>query len=413
MALSVTQLHDSNSLLYSVSNATLRVLPKPRSAELTVSVVRGDRTIIDRYATDWNTLCSEGPCNLPFFTTNWISAWLESFAPDAKVVLVLAMRNGELRGVLPFIEKRIGFGGIGFTRFVQPANVHSCRIDIIHGAGDRDDVVAALWNALQTNVKWDVIEYRDVPATGGFCRMASSSRNAGYPLIDRKTLESPVIQLGPEADVAKLGPAKDLRRSRRLLEKAGGYEYIRHDPVQPETVDRLLQMEAAGWKGENGTAILCNEDERAFYTSIMTNRTSAITPVIHEIRLEGESVAFNFGIEMGDAYVEPKGTYSEQYRKFGPGHLLMHETAARLQARGFASFDLLGHVESYKAQWTSNTLVHHQFLIFRKNLIGRGLRWGVETLIPRAKVWKSRSWSQRFHVTWLNRPDAASPGSGK
>jgi hypothetical protein len=91
----------------------------------------------------------------------------------------------------------------------------------------------------------------------------------------------------------------------------------------------------------------------------------------------------------------------------------MHETAVRLQAREFTSFDLLGHVEPYKAQWTSNTLMHHQFLIFRKNPIGRSLRWGVETLIPQAKLWREGSWSQRLRLLWMKQKNTPVTGSGQ
>jgi CelD/BcsL family acetyltransferase involved in cellulose biosynthesis len=124
--------------------------------------------------------------------------------------------------------------------------------------------------------------------------------------------------------------------------------------------------------------------------NLMLARSESIIPVDHELRRGDKPIAFNFGIEMGQNYVEPKGTYAEDERKYGPGHLIIHEIVADLQERGFTRYGLLGHVEPYKELWSSTTIQHHHYLLFRKNPVGQAMQFAVERLIPIVKSWRGR-----------------------
>lgn len=361
---------------------------------LTTDILRGGSDVISSLRNEWNDLLEEGPCHEPFYTPDWLTAWIESFAVDATIVLIVARRNGHLRGILPLVERRYGVGPLRFIRLKSPTNEHSNRLDLLHGAGDRDEVIAAVWETLETRVKWDLIEYRDVPEGGAVQKMARAS-SSGWPVMERPTLESPYIAIPDDLDLAQAGPAKQLRRWRRNLEKAGTYECLRRDPTDLAAVNRYLELEAAGWKGKAGTAIACDEDTRRFYRSIMTERKARFTPVIHEIRLNGRPIAVKMGFEMGNVYVEPKGTYSEEHRNFGLGHLIVFEILSSLKSRNYAEYDLLGHVEPYKELWTTTTRQHYHYLVFRKGLKGKAARWGVEQLVPWAKRWRKRMVDKR------------------
>src|SRR5687768_16029868 len=99
MVLSLRHFDFSVSLRSSGFQQTIPAMHGIATNAIEVDIVRGDRSVISRHAAEWTELCLEGPCSLPFLTPNWIATWLETFAPSAKVVLVLAKRDGELRGV--------------------------------------------------------------------------------------------------------------------------------------------------------------------------------------------------------------------------------------------------------------------------------------------------------------------------
>jgi CelD/BcsL family acetyltransferase involved in cellulose biosynthesis len=238
-------------------------------------------------------------------------------------------------------------------------------------------------------VKWDLLEYREVPEHGGFAMVAAAAMADDHPTIARPTIRSPYLAFQPGEDVSERGPARRMRRAQRGLAKLGGYTVRRTAPADVAALGRLLEQEASGWKGQAGTAIACDPAAIGFYTDLVNSRSKAFMPVINEIVFNGVPIAINLGIEMGTRYFDPKRTYDEAQHRYCPGHLISHEILLGLSARGFTEFDMLGHDESYKMMWTGTSRQHYHHLIFRPSLKGAVLRQGVVTLIPLVHRWRT------------------------
>ncbi|MEJ7839824.1 MAG: hypothetical protein WKF81_13510, partial [Thermomicrobiales bacterium] len=101
---------------------------------LDVAILRGDRSLISDLALEWDALIGERTDADPFSTPTWIGSWLDAFAPNARLVLIVVRRGGVLRGLLPLVERRSGFQGRLLTRLSSPTNYHSGRIDLVRGA---------------------------------------------------------------------------------------------------------------------------------------------------------------------------------------------------------------------------------------------------------------------------------------
>src|SRR5215510_16435782 len=100
-----------------------------------VSAEAGGVEVIEFLAEEWRRLCEESHCDEPFYRPEWIAAHIRAFARQAKVVVVTARVEEELKAVLPLIEERVLFYGIPVTRLRCAANVHSCRFDIVCARG--------------------------------------------------------------------------------------------------------------------------------------------------------------------------------------------------------------------------------------------------------------------------------------
>jgi CelD/BcsL family acetyltransferase involved in cellulose biosynthesis len=381
----------------------IHTVPVSHSGGIEVTVLRGDSSVVAAIATEWEDLCMEGPSNAPFFTPTWIRAWLESFAPSAKVVLVTARRNGRLRGVLPLIEHRIGYRGMHVTRLSAPFNYYSGRADFVHGADDGADVATAIWDNLDRDVRWSVLEYRDVIEESGFARIAAAAARSGNAVIKRETIRSPYLAFDPADDLSQCGPAKRMRRAQRALARNGGYTVRRTAPADLSSLARLVRQEDAGWKGKAGTAIAREPAALEFYSAIVSSHSRSFTAVINEIVVGNEPIAINLGIEMGDRYFDPKRTYDESQHRYGPGHLITHEILLGLPARGIVEFDMMGHDESYKLAWSTTSRQHYHYLIFRRGLMGRALSTCMNLAIPYVKKARSQLARARHFRSSLNR----------
>jgi CelD/BcsL family acetyltransferase involved in cellulose biosynthesis len=209
-------------------------------------------------------------------------------------------------------------------------------------------------------------------------------------VIARPTIRSPFVTIQPGEDVSQRGPAKQIRRAKRNLEKHGGYTYGRSIAAADRTgVLRFIDLEAAGWKGEAGTAMQHDPGAVAFYTGLWTADQQSFVPVLHELRTDEGPLAYDIGFEMGECYFGTKGTYDENWKSAGPGHLSMHEILNRMPEQGLGTFDLLGTDEPYKMQWTSDVRQHFHFLVFRKGFVGRNAAAIVKEALPHLQSWRT------------------------
>ena len=67
----------------------------------------------------------------------------------------------------------------------------------------------------------------------------------------------------------------------------------------------------------------------------------------------------------------PKLGIDENYRKCGPGHLLIYEIMRDCVQNGISEYDFTGPWAEYKAKWTSTNRPHFTQRIFHKSLRGR------------------------------------------
>lgn len=359
-------------------------------SNLDVAILRGDRSLIDGIAAEWDALCRERADADPFSTPTWIRSWLEAFDPGATVVVLLARRDGRLRGVLPLVERKIGLQGRLLTRISSPTNYHSGRIDLVRGCGDEHEVVAAIWETMSRRLRWDILEYRDVTTDSGFVELISAAEKSGCNVIRRETIRSPYIGFDADSDLGTFGPSKQLRRSRRILEKEGEVTLRRTAPADLASLNRLIVQEDAGWKGAAGTAIAREPAASAFYQAVVAAESRSFTAVINELMLDDQPIAINLGLEMGSRYFDPKRTYDEAHHRSGPGHLITHEILLELPTRGISEFDIMGHDEAYKLDWTKTVRQHYHYLVFRPGLKGNLLHRGVELMVPYVKQLRAR-----------------------
>jgi CelD/BcsL family acetyltransferase involved in cellulose biosynthesis len=344
--------------------------------------------VIDSLAPEWRALCAEGQQNQPFYRPEWISAYLRAFEPEAKIVLIAPRRGGRLRGVLPLVEDRLGVLGQGVTRLRAPANVHSNRLDLIHGAGDGDLSIELIWRTLVDLPGWDVLDFRDVPENGAFLRLLQLAERDGYATATRETLRSPHIPLEPFKSAQDvLAPLdgrfrRNLRSRMRKLNEAGSVRLERHFHANQDALNRFFKMEKSGWKGQSQTAIACQQETVRFYSEIATQADRHGYFALYELWCGDQPVAASFGMALDGHFYQLKSAIDESFKAYGPGHLVIGEIMRDLVGRGYSEFDLLGHDDQYKGNWTNLYWQHYHCHVFAKGPAGRALHAWTERFMP-------------------------------
>ncbi len=171
----------------------------------------------------------------------------------------------------------------------------------------------------------------------------------GHPWID---LDDSWLE--PESHL-KSGRRSDLRRARRNAEKLGGVtvEVIAPEPacVDP-LLDEAFKVEAANWKGREGSALAVDPQVGTFYRRFALAASEQGLFRIGMLRIGGRAAAMQLALKMNDSFWLFKMGYDEEFARCSPGQLLMIESLRYARAAGCLLYELTGQSEPWNQIWT-------------------------------------------------------------
>jgi len=163
---------------------------------------------------------------------------------------------------------------------------------------------------------------------------------------------------------------QNLRRRRKKADAYGPLSLDRVDHADPLRLASFYDLENAGWKGREQTAIACDAEARLFYDSIAAVAERFGYFSLYLLKSGDAVIAGHFGLTYNGRYYSPKVAYDESYANYGPGHLIVHDILRECKERGIVEFHFLGPWMDWKAEWTSHGQRHANCYIFRRGWFG-------------------------------------------
>ena len=196
---------------------------------------------------------------------------------------------------------------------------------------------------------------------------------------------------------------KKLRQHRRRLSEKGTLTSVAVS--EPGAVRRALEeflaIEASGWKGREGTALLSNKAEADFMRGAVGALADAGCASIHSLYLDGRPVSMQIVARSGVAAFTWKTAYDEAFQEFSPGTLLFEDyTAAFLADKSIAFVDSCSFDDSgYMAGWSERQAVADLWIDARR---GGSLSFSV--LSGAHKSYRHlRAAAKSAYLAWRNR----------
>lgn len=185
----------------------------------------------------------------------------------------------------------------------------------------------------------------------------------GGLIISRPVSGAPWIPLDagwmhPETRLAA-GLRSAILRARRAAERLGPITCEVASPTAGELAPLLaaaFDVEAAGWKGRQGSALVLDAERGAFYRRYAARAARQGALRLCFLRIGGRPAAMQFAVEWGNRFWLLKIGFDESFAKCSPGSLLMVETIRYAAARGLQSYEFLGTDQPWTRLWTP--LVH-------------------------------------------------------
>ena len=351
--------------------------PLAESTAMVADARCGGVEVVERLGDEWRDLCAASVDDQPFYRPEWIAAHIKAFAPQAEVVLLTVRFEGKLLFVLPLLRQRSAFRGVPLRKLRGPVNSHSCRFDAVrHASSQGDAAVVAGWNYLQNLAGWDLLELDDVPEGGTIPALALAASNSGSATAQVPMRSNPYVPVPADPNDLKRLPVNarlrgKLRHIRRELDgHGGGLRFLRVDTADRLFLDRFYELESGGWKGAEGSAIVCNPETRQFYDEVSQAAERFGYLSMYSLELDGVLLASHFGLSHRGRYFSPKIAYNEKYPQYAPGHLIVSEILQDCASRGIAEYDITGVNDEWKMKWTSETRAKFKYYVFRRGLRG-------------------------------------------
>jgi CelD/BcsL family acetyltransferase involved in cellulose biosynthesis len=336
-----------------------------------VSVPQTARVIADlgSLVPEWEQL-AERVDGSPFLRPGWILPWLEAFGTGAPEAITVR-REGELVGLLP-MQRRGG-------RLRSVANWHSPVFGpLVLDDAARDAVLDQLFGAGRSSVELSLLDDELLASIG------DSARGAGRRVVKRTIASCPVVEMGDCFEEYERGLSRNrrrsLRRGRRCLEAEGDLTFDIHTGLDglDGALEELFAVELSGWKGRRGTAIASNGNTRGFYSDVAHWAAARGWLRLAALRVDGRAIACDYSIAFDGTWFSLKSGYDEDYRRFGPGALLLREELRHCFEQGVTSLELLGTEDAFKLSWTERSSERARLHAFDRSVAGLA-HWSLVT----------------------------------
>lgn len=313
-------------------------------------------------APEWERL-AERTLAPPFAYPGWLEAWWSAFGAGELELLCLR-RDGELAGLLPLCRDG--------RRLRSPTNWHTPWYGplAVDAAGERR-LIAGAFGLAAPCVELQFVDGDELHA------FHAAAREHGREMEAAPLMRSPFVTLDGtwEEYERRLSRSRrrSLRRAWRKLEAEGRVEVeIVADGADLERrLAEAFALEASGWKGRAGTAIVSQPETRAFYADVARWAAARGQLRLAFLTLDGTAIACDYALELNGVWYSLKAGYDERFRSFGPGALLLHAELRDAFARGLTRFDLLGAEDEFKRSWTPEATARVTVHAYARGVAGR------------------------------------------
>jgi len=325
----------------------------------------------------WNNLMKESGIDHPFVSHEWIITWWECFGAGKSLYIVLIKSGGRIRGIVPLMISRERMYGLNVRRIGTLYNPHTPMFDFIVPRGE-EGIYRIFWAHLCNNSRpWDVLELCQLhEGSATFSELTELANRDRFPAGHWSSGASPYLPISGCWDdyfkSLKKRNRGDIRRQLRRLSASGKpvLEILSSEQESGGALEEGFRIEATGWKGMAGTAIVNQPGVRRFYTRIGERMAKMGQLRLYFLSVNGRRIAFKYCLLVRNKIFLLKTGYDSEYARYSPSNLLTSLVLQDLFKTGETEYNFLGLADPWKLKWTGRLRPHTFLYIFSKTWRG-------------------------------------------
>ena len=317
---------------------TDRVSARPVDASAVRALLR-PASAIGELAADWTALAAEASEPNPFAEHWFVAVSLATLWAGRDVRLLEVRRGARLIGVMPLvIETGYAHLPVRYVRYWQHDH-HFLATPLVAAGEERAFWDAALDALDESDWAPNFLHLRYMAEDGPVHRALPRGT-----VVHRRLRALLKSELGPDAyfeQAVRPKKRKELRRLRSRLAELGELRMRRlEDPAElPVWCDDYLALEAAGWKGREGSALAADPLTTRFFRDTLAAAQAAGRLQFLRLDLNGRAIAMLVNFVTPPGSFSFKTVFDEAYARFSPGVLLQIENLAILDDPQIAWMD--------------------------------------------------------------------------
>lgn len=358
------------------------------------------------WADSWNNLAFNAQQQEPMLSHAWLSTYFQHcLKPGEQFCCLLAIRNERLAGVLPLVMTTQNV--LGWRRLVirTPGDNQTTSVGSLSDPEYETEVATLFRDSLDgVFPRWQTLSMTRLPPHSPMIAVLSHKCRSLKALTRPAGVGAYLPTTGNFDDY--LGTLKKNFKSnlKRLCNKAARLpdvrtEFLTGPDATEDQLERFVTVEAASWKGDQGSAIASSPQAVAFYRTLCRNLSALGWLEWHFLSTEGKTIAGNLAIRCGRSVLIWKLGYDADYSKNGPGTVLFEHLARRaFEAEDIDQIDLMTDMPWYD-NWQMHKRNYSDLLVFPNRLtpIITGL-WPTRLRIALARIPFLRSLVQKIRA---------------
>jgi len=315
----------------------MNLLFKQQSQDISVqkpddecSVLCLDRKAIFALGDEWERLSCNAVEENPFYSPVFMRGVLENIEKTQEIKALAVYKDSVLVGFLPFIIDAWHWLRAAAVNRAWITPYSTLTVPLVDRQYSRE-VVADLMTAMEEHGArgsfWLFDNFNLEGPVVGLFNEALSDKNLPSRIFNE--FDRPILEQGLTFDQHMLAQVTKKRRSglkrnrKRLMEK-GRVEMcaFTSGPELDTAVEEFLKIEAAGWKGQRGTALASSDSSAEFARRVFGDAGGKSITRAEVLYLDQKPIAVSLTISVGKTAFTLKCTYDEAYRSYSPGLLL-------------------------------------------------------------------------------------------
>ncbi|HXU42955.1 MAG TPA: GNAT family N-acetyltransferase [Burkholderiales bacterium] len=261
----------------------------------------------------------------PFYEPWMLLPALELFGLGRGFRLVTVWNGERLDAVTP-LERTATFKGLPLPALSSWRHRHCLLCTPLVRADGAAETLAALIEWLPKEGA-SLVGLQYIPAEGRFNRaLADALKVAKVKPFVLDGYDRPVLRRAKDGETyieefISRKERQELRRRERRLQEQGKLTRVALGQGEDlgRWIDEFLRLEASGWKGKEGSAMICSEANRRFLTETFTAAYKRGRLEMVGIDLDGKPLGRCTGFIAGEGAYAFKPAYDEAFARFSPG----------------------------------------------------------------------------------------------